>query len=169
MSERYRHPAPRRMAPALGSCPSRGFSLIELMIVLLIASILAAFAYPSYRAQIEKTRRADAQSVLMQAAQFMERVYTESGRYNPDAPLDPECSDAADFDLPFDQSPIEGTAVYYRIALVSLCKTSFVLRAIPNRAGPEAGAGMLQIDDQGRRGRDRNFDNDVSDIGEDHW
>ena len=54
------------------------------MIVVAIVAILAAIAYPSYRDQIERTRRADAQAVLMQAAQFMERIYTENGCYNPD-------------------------------------------------------------------------------------
>ena len=36
----------------------RGFTLIELVIVLLVISILVALGYPSYREQIRKSRRA---------------------------------------------------------------------------------------------------------------
>ena len=39
---------------------SKGFSLIELMIVIVIVSILAAIAIPSYREQVAKSRRAEA-------------------------------------------------------------------------------------------------------------
>ena len=40
----------------------KGFTLIELMVVLAIVAIIAAIAIPSYAAQVRKSRRADATS-----------------------------------------------------------------------------------------------------------
>ena len=51
----------------------RGFTLIELMIVVAIVAILAAIAYPSYREHVVKSRRATAQSCLLEMAQFEAR------------------------------------------------------------------------------------------------
>lgn len=42
-----------------------GFTLIEMMITVAVVSILAAIAYPSYQDQVRKSRRAEAQSLLM--------------------------------------------------------------------------------------------------------
>ena len=58
-----------------------GLTLIELMIVVAIVAIIASIAYPSYQDQMRKTRRADGQSALLDAAARQERFYTEFGRY----------------------------------------------------------------------------------------
>ncbi len=60
----------------------RGFTLIELMIVLVVVAILAAIAYPSYREYVHRSQRAEARSTLLQAAQSLERCYTEYNAYN---------------------------------------------------------------------------------------
>ena len=51
------------------------------MIVVSIVAILASIAYPSYRDQMRKGRRADGHSALLDAAARQERFYTEFGRY----------------------------------------------------------------------------------------
>lgn len=53
--------------------PTRGFTLIELMIVVAIVGILAAIAYPSYLSQVRKSRRSDAVQALAQVQQAQER------------------------------------------------------------------------------------------------
>ena len=50
---------------------ARGFTLIELMIVVAVVAILASVAYPSYVSQVRKGRRADAETVLLQAEQYI--------------------------------------------------------------------------------------------------
>ena len=63
---------------------SRGFTLIELMIVVAIIAILSAIAYPTYISYITKTRRAAATACLSEYANYMERYYTSNLRYDQD-------------------------------------------------------------------------------------
>jgi type IV pilus assembly protein PilE len=59
----------------------KGFTLIELMIVVAIVSILAAIAYPAYTDQIRKGRRAECRSGLLQSMQQQERFYSQYNTY----------------------------------------------------------------------------------------
>ena len=60
---------------------NRGFTLVELLIVVTIVGILAAVAYPAYTSYVERGKRADARSALLEAAQFMERHYSAQNAY----------------------------------------------------------------------------------------
>jgi type IV pilus assembly protein PilE len=42
---------------------------------------LAAIAYPSYTQYVQRANRADAQAIMMENAQFMERWFTTNGTY----------------------------------------------------------------------------------------
>lgn len=59
----------------------RGFTLIELMIVVAVVAILSAIALPSYNEYIRRGHRAEARAALLQAAQWMERAATANGTY----------------------------------------------------------------------------------------
>jgi type IV pilus assembly protein PilE len=63
---------------------SSGFSLIELMIVVVIATILAAIAIPSYNSQIRKSRRIEAKTAIMDLAAREERYYATQSTYSQD-------------------------------------------------------------------------------------
>lgn len=64
-----------------------GFTLIELMIVVLIVAVLAAIAVPSYRQYVIRTNRAAAKACMSEYAQYMERYYTTKMTYVGGAPL----------------------------------------------------------------------------------
>lgn len=59
----------------------RGFTLIEVMIVVAIVAILTAIAFPSYTEYIRRGHRAEARAALLQASQWMERAATATGTY----------------------------------------------------------------------------------------
>ncbi len=60
----------------------KGFTLIELMVVMAIVGIIAAVAYPAYTKSLYKGRRADAKAAITQASQAMERCYSTYSSYN---------------------------------------------------------------------------------------
>jgi type IV pilus assembly protein PilE len=66
----------------------RGFTLVELMVVVVIASILLAVAVPSYMSQIRQSRRTDARTAVLDLAGREERYFsTNASRYTA-APAD---------------------------------------------------------------------------------
>lgn len=64
-----------------GYSARRGFSLIELLVVTVIAGILAAVAYPAYTSHIQRSRRADAMAVLTAIVQAQERYRANNTAY----------------------------------------------------------------------------------------
>lgn len=59
----------------------RGFTLIELMAVVLIIGILAAIAYPSYEQYVRQARRTDGHGALLHTAGQLEKFYSQCGQY----------------------------------------------------------------------------------------
>lgn len=51
----------------------KGITLIELLVVVVIIAIISAIAIPLYKQQTQKSRRYDAQGVLMSLANVMEQ------------------------------------------------------------------------------------------------
>jgi type IV pilus assembly protein PilE len=61
---------------------NQGVTLIEMLIVATIIGILAVLAAPWYGSHLQKSRRSDGQVALMEAAQIMEREFTNTNSYN---------------------------------------------------------------------------------------
>lgn len=58
-----------------------GFTLVELMVTVLIVAILAAIAIPGYKNQMQKSRRTDAKSALLDMAAREERYFATNSTY----------------------------------------------------------------------------------------
>ena len=58
-----------------------GVTLMELLVTVALLGIIAAIAIPSYMAQTQKSRRADAKITLVKAAQTLERCFTDKSSY----------------------------------------------------------------------------------------
>lgn len=102
-----------------------GFTLIELMITVAVIGILAAIAYPSYTQYVQRANRAEARSLLMENAQFLERNFTTANRYDQTS-AGVAITNAT---LPRTQSPVNGVA-RYNLTVASTSQT-FTLSAAP--------------------------------------
>ena len=120
----------------------RGFTLIELMIVVAVVAILAAIALPSYREYVARGHRAEARAGLMQAAHWLERAATATGRY----PL------AADFPAVLTSVTSGGYTISRDTAGGD---TTFTLTATRNNPGPQANdrCGDFTLTNAGARGQ----------------
>lgn len=124
-------------------------TLIELMITLAISAILVAVSYPSYMDTVRKGRRADAQSVLLEAAQFMERFATENMRYDQT-----RAGTAVALPASLQKAPRDGSA-YYDVSLLAVGSASYTLRAVPTGGQTGDACGTLTLTDTGVKGGSR--------------
>lgn len=134
---------------------SRGFTLIELMIVVAIIAILAAIAYPTYTSYITKTRRAAATACLSEYANYMERFYTTNLSYNTDNSSGTP-TPVTSLTVVLDCAAQSQTGQYYSYAFAAapaLSQGAFRIIAKPKgiQSTRDTTCGVLGIDQAGQR------------------
>lgn len=127
----------------------QGFSLIELMITVTVIVILAAIAYPSYQEYIRKGKRADAAASLSSAAQWMERNFSDSARYD-------RLPSGAAIALPTNMATVpEGSAAtnkYYDVTISAVGQTTYTLQAAPINSMSGDACGSFTLTQTGAKG-----------------
>ncbi len=120
------------------SAQPRGFTLIEVMIVVAVIGILTSIALPSYQEYVRRGHRAEARAGLLQAGQWLERAATATGSYPTGA-------------LPAALATVAGQR--YTIAIGSeATASSYTLSASPQGAQASDKCGTFTLMQSGAQG-----------------
>jgi type IV pilus assembly protein PilE len=124
----------------------RGITLLELLIVLAVVGVIAAFAVPAYQRHLVRVNRTEATVALYALAAAQERFHLRYGSYSAEPAAQPPVG------LGFD-ARTEGGRYLLSITLASDGQ-SFIATATPSREGSQASDATCQafsIDHRGRR------------------
>lgn len=121
---------------------TQGVSLVELLIVIVIVSILAAIAYPSYRQYVARAKRIEAKAPLLQISTNQERFYLQNNTYTSDM-----------IKLGFTKSgDIVSDSGSYKVNVDSATPNGFTAKATYLKSDAEASkCAWFQIDGTGKK------------------
>ncbi len=153
---------------------SKGFTLVELMVTVIILSIIVAIAYPGYTSYTTRTRRSDAKVALTQTTHRLEKYFSTCNQY-PSAAGAAAITNAWPGNV-VNNCPDDGTQGigqadanspegHYTLAVDTTAGTCapaaaggcFVVTATP--VGIQAGDGALRIDSTGLKEWDKKDNN----------
>jgi type IV pilus assembly protein PilE len=122
---------------------TRGFTLIEMMMVLCVLAIIALIALPSYGAAANKARRTEGRILLQTVLIAEERYYISFNRYTSDA-------GSGGLNIAAESQP----GGYYALARLLLSGDGQSVTALVEPRNAQAGdtCGNLTLDSVGRRG-----------------
>lgn len=120
---------------------NRGFTLVELMIVIIVLSILASIAYPSYSQYVLRANRSEGQAMLNDAAARQERYFAQNNVYV-----------TATTDI--SKLGRSATSTSGKYALTVSSTNGYTFTATPQGGqAKDTGCGNLTLDAAGTRGR----------------
>jgi type IV pilus assembly protein PilE len=128
---------------------SGGFTLIEVMIVVVIVGILVAVALPGYQNSMQKGRRADAKAALLDVAGRQEQYMLDRGTYTNDME-----------ELGFDDDPMESDEGHYTVDATDCSGGTgdldrcYLLTATPKAGSPQvddARCAVFQLNSNGAK------------------
>ena len=126
----------------------RGFTLIEMMIVVVIVGILAAVALPSYRNHIIRATRVQAQTELLELAGLQEKIFLNSNSYAFSVTAAYNGTAAGGLGRTSSQTH-DGR---YNLSLdITVPSQTFVLTATPAAGGTQVGDGTISVSESGKR------------------
>ena len=119
-----------------------GFSLLELMIVIVIVAILAAVAYPGYQQHVVRTNRAAAQQYLLEVSSLQHQFILDNRSY------------AATL-AALGTSPATAISDYYTVTVSGVNNAAspptFTLQATPKSGTPQQGSDTLTVNHLGQK------------------
>ena len=119
---------------------NKGFTLVELMIVIAILGILGAVAYPSYLSHVKKANRADGIDSLLALAGRMEEFYMNNDTY-----VDATVASATSSDGKYTLAITTATAFAYTITATPVGGDSYCGNLTLNSLG-EKGTSVGSVD-----------------------
>lgn len=134
---------------------SRGFTLMELVIVVAIIAILAAIAVPTYTSYIVRTKRNAAEACLSEYANYMERYYTTNLSYaaspGPTGTPNPVSTNPATLVLDCAMSQQTGGDYSYTVSNLTPSTYTMVATPINAQSTRDTQCGVLGINQSGQR------------------
>ena len=122
----------------------KGFTLIEMVVVLAILAIIVSIALPNYQDYLKRSRRSDAMIALERIANKQEQFYFDWNTYTDSL----EDLNMASF------SP-DG---FYRLSIETADSVLFIARAAPVAGSSQFGDGGFERHSTGKEGWDSNGD-----------